>query len=83
MLAAKLAMKYGVACSTAGGTHHAYSNFGAGFCVLNDLAVTAKYACMKMQTEKVLIIDLDVHQGDGTADICKELNNILYFLNAL
>jgi len=79
LLAAKLAMKYGVACSTAGGTHHAYSDFGTGFCVLNDLAVTAKYSCMKMQTKKVLIIDLDVHQGDGTADICKELDNIYTF----
>ena len=78
LLAAQLAMEYGLACSTAGGTHHAHSNFGAGFCVLNDLALTAKYFCVGKQT-KVLIIDLDVHQGDGTAEICKGLKNIYTF----
>ena len=69
LVAAKLALKYGLACSTAGGTHHAFPSFGAGFCLLNDLAVTAQYCITRMLTETVLIVDLDVHQGDGTANI--------------
>ncbi len=69
--AAKLALKTGVACHTAGGSHHAYRSFGYGFCVFNDMA----YAALRLQQEKlvrrVLILDCDVHQGDGTIDICK------------
>jgi len=69
---AKLALKTGVACHTAGGSHHAYRSFGYGFCVFNDLA----YAALKLWEEKlacrVLILDCDVHQGDGTIDICKD-----------
>ena len=69
--AAKLALKTGVACHTAGGSHHAYQSFGYGFCVFNDMA----YAALRLQQEKlvrrVLILDCDVHQGDGTIDICK------------
>jgi len=69
LVASKLALEYGLACSTAGGTHHAFSGCGAGFCLLNDLAVAAQYCVTNMLTEKVLIVDLDVHQGDGTANI--------------
>ena len=69
LFAAKLALQYGLACSTAGGTHHAFPSFGAGFCLLNDLAVTAQYCIANKLTERVLIVDLDVHQGDGTAYI--------------
>lgn len=69
---AKLALKTGVACHTAGGSHHAYRSFGYGFCVFNDLA----YAAIRLRKEKlacrVLILDCDVHQGDGTIDICKD-----------
>ena len=69
--AAKLALKTGIACHTAGGSHHAYRSFGYGFCVFNDMA----YAALRLQREKlvrrVLILDCDVHQGDGTIDICK------------
>lgn len=69
---AKLALKTGVACHTAGGSHHAYRSFGYGFCVFNDLA----YAALRLREEKlacrVLILDCDVHQGDGTIDICKD-----------
>lgn len=60
----------GLVCNLGGGTHHAHSNFGSGFCLLNDLAVAAKHAqrvCSGVR--KVLIFDLDVHQGDGTAAI--------------
>lgn len=77
--AAKLALKTGVACHTAGGSHHAYRNFGYGFCVFNDLA----YAALRLQKEKlarrVLILDCDVHQGDGTIDICKNNPDIFTF----
>lgn len=69
LVASKLALQYGIACSTAGGTHHAFATFGAGFCLLNDLAVAAQYCVTNMHIEKILIVDLDVHQGDGTANI--------------
>lgn len=69
ILAAKLALKYGLACQTAGGTHHAFPDRGAGFCALNDLAVAARWALTQTAVQKILILDLDVHQGDGTAFI--------------
>ena len=75
VVASKLALKYGLASSTAGGTHHAFPSFGAGFCLLNDLAVAAQYCITKMLTERILIVDLDVHQGDGTANIFNNLNS--------
>ncbi|KAG7243075.1 hypothetical protein INR49_016450 [Caranx melampygus] len=73
VLAAEVALQRGLACSTAGGTHHAFPTFGSGFCLLNDLAVAAKYLMGSSPSKrKVLIVDLDVHQGDGTAFIFKE-----------
>jgi acetoin utilization deacetylase AcuC-like enzyme len=69
--AAKLALKTGVACHTAGGSHHAYRNFGYGFCVFNDLAYAALRLLKEKLARRVLILDCDVHQGDGTIDICK------------
>ncbi len=65
----KFALKYGVAFNVAGGTHHAGSNWGEGFCLLNDQAIGAHYLLKKKLAEKILIIDLDVHQGNGTAEI--------------
>lgn len=59
----------GVACNTAGGTHHAHADFGSGFCIFNDLAVAAAEMLYRGSVQQVLIIDLDVHQGDGTAAI--------------
>ncbi|MFD0389174.1 histone deacetylase [Tistrella bauzanensis] len=59
----------GVACNTAGGSHHAHAGFGAGFCVFNDVAVAACWAHHVVGLAHVLIVDLDVHQGDGTARI--------------
>lgn len=59
----------GFAANMAGGTHHAHWDFGSGYCVFNDLAVCAKYAQKHLGFERVLILDLDVHQGDGTATI--------------
>lgn len=69
LLAGQLAMEHGIACSTGGGTHHAFPSHGAGYCLLNDLAVTAAVLFKECQVKKVLIVDLDVHQGDGTACI--------------
>lgn len=68
MTAAQLALEHGLACSTAGGTHHAFPSAGAGFCIVNDLAITAE-ALLRThaRVNRVLILDLDVHQGDGTA----------------
>ena len=62
MLTAKLAMEYGLACSTGGGTHHAFPSHGSGFCMLNDLAVTAKDMIDSKVVSKILVVDLDVHQ---------------------
>ena len=69
VLTAELALEHGLACSTAGGTHHAYYEFGSGYCIFNDLAVAARALYMRGRVERVLIVDLDVHQGDGTASI--------------
>ncbi|WP_111317598.1 histone deacetylase family protein [Algoriphagus chordae] len=67
--AAAFAMEYGIAMNIAGGTHHAYANRGEGFCLLNDIAVTANYLIENQLAKKILVIDLDVHQGNGTASI--------------
>ena len=62
LLAGRLAMEHGIACSTGGGTHHAFPGHGAGYCLLNDLAVTAAVLFQECLVKKVLIVDLDVHQ---------------------
>mmetsp|Transcript_11276 Transcript_11276/g.19263 ORF Transcript_11276/g.19263 Transcript_11276/m.19263 type:complete len:378 (-) Transcript_11276:159-1292(-) len=69
LLTAELALLHGIACNTAGGTHHAHRDLGSGFCIINDLAVTAATLLMRKEVSRVLIFDLDVHQGDGTAAI--------------
>ena len=69
VLTAELALRHGLACSTAGGTHHAFYDYGSGFCIFNDLAVTARAMVQQGRARRVLIVDLDVHQGDGTAAI--------------
>ncbi len=61
------AIKNGVALNIAGGTHHAYADHGEGFCLLNDFAVAANYLLHHKLAERIIIIDLDVHQGNGTA----------------
>lgn len=63
------ALKHGIAFNIAGGTHHAYSNRGEAFCLLNDQAIGAQYLINNKLAKKVLIVDLDVHQGNGTAEI--------------
>ncbi|WP_199138065.1 histone deacetylase family protein [Pedobacter sp. ASV12] len=66
---ASFAQQYGIAFNVAGGTHHAGSNWGEGFCLLNDQAIAANYLLNKGLAKRILIIDLDVHQGNGTAQI--------------
>ena len=68
-LAARLALEHGAACNTAGGSHHAFSDGGAGFCVFNDVAVAARLLLAEGAVSRILVVDLDVHQGDGTARI--------------
>jgi acetoin utilization deacetylase AcuC-like enzyme len=68
-LAAQLAMEHGYAANSAAGSHHALHDTGAGYCVFNDLAVTANRLIAERQAARVLIVDLDVHQGDGTASL--------------
>lgn len=67
ILTAKLALQYGLACNTAGGTHHAFPDYGSGFCIFNDLAIAALVLKQQNLIRTLLIVDLDVHQGDGTA----------------
>ena len=68
-MAARLALEHGSACNTAGGSHHAHRDFGAGFCVFNDVAVASARLLAENHVSQILVIDLDVHQGDGTAAI--------------
>jgi acetoin utilization deacetylase AcuC-like enzyme len=63
----------------AGGTHHSFSNKGEGFCLLNDQAIAAKYLLKNNNINKILIIDLDVHQGNGTASIFKSNKQVFTF----
>ncbi len=66
---ARLALEHGLACSTAGGSHHAFSTHGSGFCVFNDVAVAVRVLQAEGLIDRALVVDLDVHQGDGTAEI--------------
>ena len=67
----------GIAGNMAGGTHHAHYDFGSGYCIFNDLAVCALMALQKHNYERVAILDLDVHQGDGTATILQNIDGAL------
>ena len=79
VLASKLALEYKLACNTAGGSHHASFNNGAGYCVFNDVAVAANFLKFKKNIKKILILDLDVHQGNGNSDIFKNDKDIFTF----
>jgi acetoin utilization deacetylase AcuC-like enzyme len=67
VLTARAALKTGIACNTAGGSHHAFPGHGAGYCIFNDVAVAARLMQREGLARRVLVVDLDVHQGDGTA----------------
>lgn len=69
VLTARLALEHGIACNTAGGSHHAFEGYGAGFCVFNDVAVAARLLLAEGLIARAMVVDLDVHQGDGTAAI--------------
>ncbi len=73
------ALQSGVALNVAGGTHHAFANHGEGFCLLNDMAVAANYLLRKNLAPQILIIDLDVHQGNGTAKLFEQEKRVFTF----
>ncbi len=77
--ASKFALKNGIAMNIAGGTHHAFSNKGEAFCMLNDQAIAANYLINSNLVNKILIVDLDVHQGNGTAEIFKDNTSVFTF----
>lgn len=77
--AAEIALSHGIAFNVAGGTHHAGSHWGEGFCLLNDQAVAAHFLLEKHHLHRILMIDLDVHQGNGTAEIFSEDNRVFTF----
>jgi acetoin utilization deacetylase AcuC-like enzyme len=73
------ALEHGIAFNIAGGTHHAGSNWAEGFCLLNDQAIAANYLLNRFLVSRILIIDLDVHQGNGTAEIFKNEERVFTF----
>tara|TARA_Y100000385_G_C13086652_1_gene636686 strand:- start:1631 stop:2533 length:903 start_codon:yes stop_codon:yes gene_type:complete len=76
---ARYALESGVALNVAGGTHHAYANRGEGFCLLNDLALAAQVLLDEAKIQRALIVDLDVHQGNGTAKIFEGRSEVFTF----
>jgi acetoin utilization deacetylase AcuC-like enzyme len=76
---ALFAQKYKVALNVAGGTHHSFTNRGEGFCLLNDIAIAANYLLHHRIVKKILVVDLDVHQGNGTAQIFKNEDRVFTF----
>lgn len=79
ILTARLALECGLACNTAGGTHHAFPSYGSGFCIFNDMAIAARVLLAEKVVQKILIVDLDVHQGDGTAFIFQDEPRVFTF----
>ncbi|MET2828704.1 histone deacetylase family protein [Mesorhizobium shangrilense] len=79
ILASRLALQHGIACNTAGGSHHARHAQGAGFCTFNDVAVASLVLLAEGAAANILIVDLDVHQGDGTADILRDNPRVFTF----
>ncbi len=73
------ALEHGIAMNIAGGTHHAYTDRGEAFCMLNDQAIGARYLIRNKLAKKILIVDLDVHQGNGTAEIFQNDDSVFTF----
>lgn len=79
VLTARLALRHGLACHLAGGTHHAFPDHGSGFCIVNDVAVAARVLLAEGAVQRLLVVDLDVHQGDGTAWIFADEERVFTF----
>ncbi len=79
MQCALYALQFGVAMNIAGGTHHAFTNKGEGFCLLNDIAVASNYLLSNQLVKRILVVDLDVHQGNGTAEIFRNDERVFTF----
>ncbi|WP_068546507.1 histone deacetylase [Thalassotalea crassostreae] len=77
LLTAKLAVEHGIAINLTGGYHHAFADFGSGFCMINDLYLAANKMLENDDINRVLIFDCDVHQGDGTAALCEQRDDII------
>lgn len=78
-MAARYAHKYGVSMNIAGGTHHAFADKGEGFCLFNDIAIASRLLLESEPEMKILIVDLDVHQGNGTAKIFENEKRVFTF----
>lgn len=76
---ALFAQQHGCALNVAGGTHHSFTDRGEGFCLLNDIGIAANYLLNKGLAEKILVVDLDVHQGNGTAQIFRHEPRVFTF----
>lgn len=76
---ARFARQHGVSLNIAGGTHHAFADRGEGFCVFNDMAIASNYLLSTGEFQKILIVDLDVHQGNGTAHIFRNEPRVFTF----
>ena len=79
VLTARLALERGLACHLAGGTHHAFPDHGSGFCIFNDCAVAARVLLAERLVQQLMVIDLDVHQGDATAAIFADEPRVFTF----
>jgi acetoin utilization deacetylase AcuC-like enzyme len=79
VLTARLALRHGLACHLAGGTHHAFPDHGSGFCIFNDAAVAARVLLAEGLVQRLMVVDLDVHQGDATAAIFAEEPRVFTF----
>jgi acetoin utilization deacetylase AcuC-like enzyme len=79
VLTARLALEHGIACNTAGGSHHAFAGHGSGFCVFNDVAVAIRVLLAEGTLDRAMVVDLDVHQGDGTAAIFQDDPRVFTF----
>lgn len=79
LLGTHYAKQFGIAMNIAGGTHHAFTNRGEGFCLLNDIAIAANYLLQEKLARKILVVDLDVHQGNGTAEIFRNEPRVFTF----
>jgi acetoin utilization deacetylase AcuC-like enzyme len=79
LIATHYALDHGIAMNIAGGTHHAFTDRGEGFCLLNDQAIAANYLLQTNRATRILVIDLDVHQGNGTAQIFRDEPRVFTF----